>query len=294
MKSVEKYKKTLLKMIYPPVFLVFILFNVSFAGLIYAFCYETCPEAAAYAFYAISAYTLVIVCVRIPGIIRKIKKMLYNNKLTNKYLTEKELRMRVSLYGGLLFNICFAVFKVVMGIIYQSEWLFAIAGYNTVLSIMRFMLVNADLHKIKTAEEELSRKKAVRSCILCGRLMLVLNIAVFVIVAMIVFDRHTITYPGFIIFAIAAYTFYCMTTAIINIIRYRHLENPVLYAVKRISMAKALVSIFTLQAAMLTQFGTADLIQTSLANAATGLSVCVIITVIAVLMLRKKELINGK
>ena len=50
-------------------------------------------------------------------------------------------------------------------------------------------------------------------------------------------------------------------------------------------MAKALVSIFTLQVAMMTQFGSGEPTVNRIANAATGIAVCVIITVIAILML---------
>ena len=40
----------------------------------------------------------------------------------------------------------------------------------------------------------------------CGWLMLLLNIAISVIVAMVVIDNQTIDYPGFMIYAIAAFT----------------------------------------------------------------------------------------
>ena len=106
-----------------------------------------------------------------------------------------------------------------------------------------------------------------------------------VIVMMVVFDDHAISYPGFMIYAIAAYTFICLSMAIVNLVRYRHRHNPVFSAVKRIEMAKAIVSIFTLQVAMLTQFGSNSVMVNRMANGATGFVACTIITVMAVFML---------
>lgn len=292
----EKCKKVLNKLLFPHTLIIFFLFNISVGLLIYAFCSSSCPEIVAYISYFVSAYTLTVVCVRIPAIIKRFKARLYSNKYANRYLTEKELRIRISLYGGLLFNISFAIFKVIMGVLYRSKWLFAMAGYNTILSVMRFILISRDRTIIKEENDYEKKMHGLRSFYVCGWLMLLLNTAISVIVFMVVFENETIIYPGYMIYAIAAYTFYCLTMAIINIVRYWHRHNPVFSAVKRIEMAKALVSIFTLQVAMITQFGDEGGINNKYANGATGFVVCVLITFIAVLMLNgvQKDYIEVK
>lgn len=281
----DKVKKILWKLLFPKTVLIFLLFNASVLLLIYAFLGKDCPEVVAYISYAVSAYTLTIVCARVPGIIKKVKQHLYHNKYTNKYLTEKELRIRISLYGGLALNIGFAIFKVVMGVLYQSKWLFAMAGYNTILSGMRFVLVYKDQTDKKKETENERMLHGLHGYKVCGWLMLLLNTAISVIVTMVVIDNQTIVYPGFMIYAIAAFTFYCLTMAIINMVKYWHRNNPIFSAVKRMEMAKALVSIFTLQVAMITQFGETDGVDYRIANGITGLAVCIIITVMALLML---------
>lgn len=293
-----KWKRILWKLLFPKTILIFLLFNLSFVLLVYAFCGENCPEAVAYISYIVSAYTLTVVCARMSGIIKKVKKRLYDNKYANRYLTEKELRIRISLYGGMVMNICFAIFKVVMGAMYQSKWLFAMAGYNTILSGMRFILIYRDQTNKKEESDYEKRVRGLHSYRVCGCLMFLLNVAISVIVIMVVFENQTIDYPGFMIYAIAAFTFYCLTMAIINMVKYWHRYNPVFSAVKRIEMAKALASIFTLQVAMLTQFGGNDSFDARFANGATGFAVCVIITVMAFLMLidvkKDYELINNE
>lgn len=281
----NKWKKILWKLLFPHTMIIFFLVNISVVLLLYAFLYPNHIEAVAYVSYFISAYALTIVCVRIPRIVKKAKAGLYRNKYTNKVLTEKELRIRISLYGGLAFNICFAIFKVVMGIMYQSGWLFAMAGYNSILSCMRFLLVRRDLNDRVECSEIEKRRQGLHSYKMCGWMMLLLNIAISLIVFMVVFQNQEIDYPGFMIYAIAAYTFYCLTMAIISMVKYWKRHNPVFSAVKRIGMAKALVSTFTMQVAMLTQFGEEGL-NPQIPNAATGTVVCMMITAMAILMLR--------
>ena len=298
----DKWKEVLWKMLFPSTIIIFLLFNASAVLLLYAFLGKNCPDAVAYFSYAFSAYSLVVVCVRMPRIVKSVKQSLYANRYMNKYLTERELRIRISLYGGLVLNICFAIFKIVMGVLYQSKWLFAMAGYNTILSVMRFILVYRDRvaqkEQFKEEAEWERRVRGLNSYKVCGWLMLLLNLAISVIVAIVVLDDQPISYPGFMIYAIAAYTFYCMTMAIINMVRYWHRDNPVFAAVKRIEMAKALVSIFTLQVAMMTQFGSGDVMVNQVANGATGFAVGLIINIMAILMLTgvKKDykLIQGK
>ncbi|MBQ4530240.1 MAG: hypothetical protein IJA36_06490 [Lachnospiraceae bacterium] len=284
-KQVNQSKIILKKLLFPKTIIIFFLFNISFLLLMYAFYDTNCPEMIAYISYGLSAYTLIIVCARMPAIIKKIKNSLYHNRYTGKYLTEKELRIRISLYGGLVLNISFAIFKVVMGVLYQSKWLFAMAGYHTILSSMRFLLVYKDQTDKEKESDYEKMLHGLHGYKVCGWLMLLLNIAISVIVMMVVIDNQTINYPGYMIYAIAAFTFYCLTMAIINMVKYWHRDNPIFSAVKRIEMAKALVSIFTLQVAMITQFGEKNGFDYRIANGATGCVVCVIITVMAILML---------
>ena len=55
--------------------------------------------------------------------------------------------------------------------------------------------------------------------------------------------------------AMAAYTFTAFTTAIVNLVKYRKYNSPVLSAAKAVSLAAACVSMLTLEATMLTTFG---------------------------------------
>lgn len=280
----NKWKDILWKVLFPKTFIVFLLFNLAAVSLTYVFVNQMSETFIAYISYVISFYALVVVCARIPRIVKNIKEGLHSNKYTHRFLTDKELRVWFFAYMGLVVNVCFAVFKVVVGYMYDSAWLYAMAGYHTLSSIMVFVLVYRD-RKGKTASEETQLIRGLHSYEMCGWMMILMNTAISVIVFMVVFEKQTISYPGVMIYAIAAYSFYCLTMAIINLVKYRRQNNPVFTAIKRIGLAKALVSIFTMQVAMLTQFGGSDEMLARILNLATGSAVCASIMALAVFML---------
>jgi hypothetical protein len=87
--------------------------------------------------------------------------------------------------------------------------------------------------------------------------------------------------------AMAAYTFTSLTTAIINVIKYRKYNSPVYSASKTISLAAALVSMLTLESTMLTTFGgdTMTAIEQKWMLGATGGAISVLIVTTAVYMI---------
>ena len=211
--------------------------------------------------------------------------MNWNEKIRKViFPTDKDLRMRSSMYRGLLIAIVFATFKIILGFVYDSSWFFAMAGYNVILSFMRFLLV---LQSQKKGLSELEEKRQGLLCYrLCGWLMLVLNIAVSVIMFMVIVKKQKIEYHMIACIGLAAFTFYCFTRAVINMVKYKRQKTPIYAAVKRIDMVKAIVSIFTLQVAMLTTFeGQGATVDKDIMNTFTGIAVTIAINTIGTMMI---------
>lgn len=278
------WKKIGWTLLFPHTFIIFLLFNLTVAGLIYIFINHLEENLLAITFYVVAFYTLVIVCARIPGIVKTANTTIHSNKYAHRYLTDEELKLQISMYRGLTINLAFALFKIIMGTMYHSAWLFAVAGYNTLLTVMRFIVVFRDRKRGVSEEERYQR--GMRSYHVCGWLMLVLNIAISVIVFMVVVKKQTIEYHEIVVIALAAYTFYSFTRAIMNLIKYRK-KNPVHATIKHIEFAKALVSIFTLQVAMITRFGGEDGFDSGLMNTLTGTAIVIAINTMAALMLAR-------
>lgn len=268
--------------------------------LLYAFCTEAPNPIIVYFGYAFSAYTLTVVVIKCPGIFKRIKRGLYANHYSARYLSEPELRANISLHAGFAINVLYAVFKLGMGIYFRSLWLGAVAIYYMILSIMRFGLLHRQRITGRYEDKELQYRFALRSYRFTGKLMFILNIAVSGMVVQMIWQNKSYEYPGFMIYAMAAYAFYCMGIAIKNMIKYRKLDKPILSAAKMLSASCAMISILALQTAMLTQFGGGDIDYARLMNGLTGSAVCLGILGMAVWMVRKanrelkkKETENG-
>lgn len=291
--DIQRWKESLRKILFPHGFLVFLLFNLTIVLLVYSLAYSEAIPAVQYASYAISAYALVVVCARIPGIIKRIKNILYGNELTAKYLTEKQVRDRVSLHTGIAMDCLMAVLKIIMGILYRSYWLLAVAIYHVTLSFMHFMLLKKEWSRGENeseefAQEELKRLYQLRSYRFCGNLMFFLNVAMTGMLIQMIWQGQGYTYPGFTVYAFAAYAFYCLISAMIKWIKYRKIENPTFTASKNIKLAKALMSLFTLQTVLINQFGAEmEEITKMIMNSMTGILICASVFALAVIMVIK-------
>ena len=87
--------------------------------------------------------------------------------------------------------------------------------------------------------------------------------------------------------AMAAYTFTTFTVAIIDLIKYRKYNSPILSASKTISMAAACVSMLTLESTMLTTFndGSMSLASRRIMLGTTGTAVSAFVITMAVVMI---------
>lgn len=268
-----------------------LLVFVSAALLVYSLGYPDANPFIAYGSYLLSFYTLVIVCLRIPRLVKAIKRLLKSNKYSGRYLSEPLLRAKVSLYGSGGINFVYAVFYLGAGIYYRSLWTGAMAVYYEVLSLMRIGLIRQD-RKAQGLNDEERRSFELKSSSRCGKLMFLLHIAMTGLAFQMIWKNKYYDYPGFMIYAQAAYTFFCLGMAIKNIIKYRKMERPILSAAKVVSLSCALMSIFALQTAMLMQFGAEQAEFMQMMNLLTGGVVCFAEFILAVWLVHKanKEL----
>lgn len=267
--------------------IIFFLVNISIVLLVYSLGYPDANPIIAYISYFLSAYTLTVVIIKLPPIIKKIKSGLYGNKYSGRYLTDSLLRAKISLYTGFCVSIIYACFKLGMGMYLRSVWLGAVAVYYIILTVIRFGLLKRYRRSTKYEDIAALRLYGLKSYRFCGILMFLLNIAVSGLVIQMIWKNESYKYPGFLIYATAAYAFYCLTMAIRNIIKYRRMEQPILSAAKMLSFACALMSMLAMQTAMLTQFGHGQENFARLMNSLTGGTVCLLIFIMAVWMIRK-------
>jgi hypothetical protein len=192
-----------------------------------------------------------VICFRIPRIIKIFKALKNENKYLQRWFSDVHLRMNVSLYGSLIWNVAFAIFQLGLGFYYGSFWFYSMFAYYVMLGVMRFFLVK-HTRKYKANEETTIE---VKKSILCGYLLIAINLALAVIVFFMVYWNKTFYHHMITTIALAAYTFFTFTFAIINLVKYRKYKSAVYSSAKTISLIAGAVSMLTLEATMLTTFG---------------------------------------
>lgn len=280
----SKLLKTLKRLLCPNIALHCILIAFSAAGLIYSLAFGNDASPIAYVVYTVSAYTMAASVLRVIPLIKKGRQLLYNNPYASRYIIDREMRTVISLSISTLMNILYALFRITSGAIYRSVWSVAVGGYYIILSVIRIILMKdvKDIYIKKQSGKQLD--ECWRSYRLCGILMFLLNCGMVGMVFQMIWQNKSYNYPGMMIYISAMYTFYSFTMAIVNIIRFRRLNNPILSGAKMINFAGALMSLFALQTAMFMQFGGTDEYR-QLMNVITGGSVCFIVIVEAVFMI---------
>lgn len=278
----EVFKKILIKLLFPHLASILVLVPVAAALLIYSFGFKESGSPIAYLSYFLSAYALLVVCMRAPSIFKKLKTAKDKNKYITRYMSDAQLRVKISLYSSLAVNTAYGVFQLGLGVYHSSVWFYSLAAYYIMLAIMRFFL----LRDVKAASSEKNMLSELMRYRFCGVILLIMNLALAVIVFYISWWKRGFVHHPITTIAMAAYTFASLTMAIINVVKYRKYKSPVYSASKAISLAAATVSMLTLETAMLTAFGEENS-ETfrSVMTSSTGAAVCLFVLVMAIYMI---------
>lgn len=286
----DKFKRLLRVILLPHLVVIVLLLPFSIVGLIYSLSHKDALPIIQYSSYLISAYTLTVICIRMPQFVKRIKELSNRNQHIKRYKNDLNLRIKVSLCFGVGVNLLYSTFNLMLGIINRSVWFYSLSAYYFLLCVMRSSLL-----KDAQSETKLSTQKQWVRYRFCGIVLIGMNIVLSAIVFYVVYQNKGFTYHYIHTIAMAAYTFTVTVLAIINVIRYRKCEKPIVSAVKYVNMTAALVSILSLETAMLNAFGKeSDEAFRWIMTSCTGAGVCLSVLAIGVYMVVKsaKELKN--
>ena len=262
----------------PSFLLVFILLSIGDRSLL------------SYLAYLLSAYAMIITITGITGVVEAARngwdglpliKKLRRTPLGGRLLGDAVFRSEITLHGGLFVNLLYVALNLFSGIRYRSAWFVALAFYYVLLSAMRAVLVRY-IHRRPVGKNIASEFQRYRAC---GIILLLMNQALAGIVVYMVTQNRGFSYPGLLIYGMALYTFYITISAIVNVIKYRKHGSPVMSATKVVNLTAALVSMLSLETAMLAQFGSDEPEFRRIMVAAAGGAVCVIVLAMATYMI---------
>ncbi|MBQ7308668.1 MAG: hypothetical protein IJW87_00675 [Clostridia bacterium] len=284
------WKKLGKALLFPHIAIMITLIPIATVLLVGSMVFVGTESVIAYISYVLATYTLTIWCFKIPTLIKFLKTFKNENKYARRWQDDTRLRVNVSLYGSFAWNALYGIFQLWLGFYHHTFWFCSLGGYYICLAVMRFFLVR---HTRKYAPGEKMQAELMKYRA-CGIVFLVMNLSLALIIFFMVYWNRTFEHHMITAITMAAYTFTALTTAIVNVIKYRKYNSPVYSASKAISLAAALVSMLTLESTMLTTFGDGTITATTqkwLLGATGGaISALIVATAIYMIVVGTKKL----
>lgn len=266
----------------PPAAVWIGLLPISAGFLLYSFLVLGTEHPASYAAYICSAYTLLVWCLKIPSMMRWVRRQKKENRYWVRWSQDVQLRVKLSLFCSVLMNGAYAAVQLTLGIIHDSFWFYSLAMYYLLLVLMRILL----FHDVREMTPGKNLNAEWRRFRFCGWLLAIMTLALMGMVFFISYVGKGAEHYFITTIALAAYTFTVFTRAVVNLWKYRRYHSPVFAAAKVISFVSALVSMLMLETAMFSAFGdeTARALRAPM-TLLTGTVVCFLVTMIAVYMI---------
>lgn len=229
------------------------------------------PWIAGIVVYVLAAVLLTLSCVFFyhdlrENVIKKILEVIKKNPLGERFLADYTFRTILTTLPAFLINVAYTVYNGVIGIMNQSVWFITMAVYYSLLGIMRYRAVSTGRKISRLDDREQIRKKELSVIKTDGILLLVLNLALSGVVLLTIAQDTAKRYSEIMVISIAAYTFYKITMAVVNMVKVRKTKSPILITIRNIGAADALVSMLTLQAAMFASFQDKNSLNTNQIN----------------------------
>lgn len=176
--------------------------------------------------------------------------------------------LRIALFAGLGYGLLNGMAAVYNG----SLWFATVGCYYLLMSLTRLLLLR-------------NGADAVRKC---GWLLLLITAVIGGMSWYALELGRASVYPGHLIYGAATYTFYALTMATVQLVRWHRKKQPVWWAAKVISLTGAAVSLFFLENALLAAFGSGDPWQYPMQLATAG-GVFLFSAAMAIWMIIKKD-----
>ncbi|MCM1368649.1 MAG: hypothetical protein NC184_07575 [Roseburia sp.] len=257
-RRLEKFKNSKLYkfLIKPPLWFyicVWVTFLVAVGACVFLYFIGYGAEMWTLAVYAVTLILLILSLYAVLAIIG-VPQRAQHSKLVRRFFTDYGFRATVYAAGSVIFNTLYVVFGVIIAVVEHSPWLGALVGYHILLAACRgivFLFVNG-------YGKENDRLYRLRAYSYCGVALILLSLALLPVIRLVIADMNSYRYfVSVLVYVsiIAAYAFIKLGIAIYNFRKAHKTDDMSLIAIKNISLADALITIFALQATMVKEFG---------------------------------------
>lgn len=289
--SKGKGKSVLSFFLYPPVwfiavwtFITLAVIGATIVILILGYDDQLWANALFFAAAVFLAYTLYCIVRIAPKIKACVQQALHKNKYMGALAEDYALRTVVFAVVAFAINVAYVVVNGVTAVLYMSVWYFCMTAYYLALGLLRGGILYFG-HKIRIrhkGDEKVLEAKKSGMYLGCGIAILVSEVALVFAVTQIVMDKERAQTGMILAIAMAAYTFYKFTLAIVNIVKSKRLKDEAVQCIRNINLVDALVSMLSLEMTLIAATGGEDM---TVLNAVTGGAVCLITAVLGVIMI---------
>ena len=192
------------------------------------------------------------------------------------------LKIAKNPYISLIGNIAYAIGNCTIGFMNHSWWFITVGAYYTILATARFSVFLVKRKAQDNSDMVLFAKR------MTGILLLVLSFCLTGVNTLSAITERGTKFHEIIMIAIATYTFGKITIAIIGLVKSKRSATSITAILRNISFADAVVSIYTMQRAMLVSFPGMEPTEIFVFNILTGTAVWIIVLVLGI------NLIGGK
>ena len=258
----KKFRRLILFLKKPPLSFLCIFWGITvalIAGTV-ALIVLNYMEWPVYIAYGVSAVFSVYTVYSLPRFIPKIKEMILEraklHPFANSLLTSYGFRTVAFSVLSFVINIGFAVFNAVLGVITLSYWYAIFACYYIFLSVLRGVILVGSYQAKKRAagDETVYAVYKLKLYRMCGIFLLILELALAAAVSLMILSTRPTEYSEIMAITSAAYTFYKIIFAIVNVFKVRRMQDPMLQCFRNINLTDAAVSLLTLQVTLVAVF----------------------------------------
>lgn len=177
-------------------------------------------------------------------------------------------------------NLMFALYNCVLGIVSDSVWFLTVGAYYIILSVMRISVI-AFSQRAEETDSFIMK--------FTGGMLFALSVILCFTVYLSVGRMGAIAHNEIVMITIALYAFTKLTLAIVGFIKNGKKNSARLKTLTSITITDAVVSIYSLQRSMLVTFEGMTNEDIALFNALSGAGMCIIVILIGLNLIVKKE-----
>lgn len=201
------------------------------------------------------------------------------------FMRDMRYRTKIMLYVSFTLNLIYALVKLTLGIWGNTVWDIVLALYYMALALMRFVV----LRTARGTEFGSFPEGEYRIYRFVGAVLLFMNLLLSVMVAAYLRREVSYNYSLVRLIIMAAYSFWKIISATVAVVRSPRQHSPLYSSAKNISLAAALVSMLSLEEAMLESFSTDPAFRDTMVGV-TGLVSSLILISLSVYMITRATL----